>query len=361
MDIFPSEVYAHLFTIVNKVEYQALACVCVHINNIARNVLPLLLLNSNSTTCTIHDCHLTAYQTYVLRKLMSVKDSGTTNYKIPDFYNLGLIALAYASITGAPICCYITEKYPRLLESINFVNSKPEDYGTIEIGNVTLELGMDYSQSYATQQRYPVWVSSCIHKSFPEGKVLFLTGYKKDTEDHVSQLTPVEDYLEYDTFVVQDIRFAYSIFSTLTQFRSTRPKILIVNTYDDLAGYIPLPINHINTALEELQCIKPTVTKPRAIWYTPPNLTLAKLFALEYFTCYSGNKEQLNSIQSILDIWICDSSIEVITDPEMALLVYDNNIPGLVTTTTNERGNGKWVLIDPQVNIHTPLQVLNNM
>lgn len=381
MDIFPDEVYACIFAVVDKIEYQALTCTNKRLQSISSYTSKLFTHDFDSVTCFVKNYHLTSYQTYVLRVLLFKWPF----YSIPDLYNLRRIAAAYASVTGHDLlnAQYIKQAliaYPELLDSLSFAESTPR-LGTdheICVGNVTLRLGYDSHPLYAAQQRYPVWVSNrpCTSiNELPEGRVLYLTCYDKnkqhEEETQLHYSSPIECYYQaYDIFYT-DTLHVYNVFSTLTQLRSSKPKLLVINGPCNSNSYIPLPAKHINSGLEQLQCINARLMQePIRICYTPLNPTPAKLFLLGYFDCYSNDETERSLIQTTINEWIGNDSVEVLSNTVSAKrsvtieymhdsrLTHRPQIPtkGPVKIKTELSVKDKWILIDPCAELHTQLQ-----
>jgi hypothetical protein len=342
------DIYSYLFTIVDKIEYQSLGCVCKQLNKLTIKNKSLLTYNSDALTCVVQDCHLTSYQTYVLRLLLS----GVNDYCVPDVYNIRRIKAAYCSITGQNYIATDQEKqhtlqaledYPLLLQSFNF-----------ETGSSTmaLRLGYDSHRLYMDQQRYPVWVLpisvECINE-LPDGNVLRLSHNSSVTkhreETIIDPFEPIEKYSDFDIFVETSSKFllTYSAFSILTQIRSKRPKLFVSSI-----GVIPTPTKYTEESLERLKLINATSNDIARRWKCMvANPTPGKLFICHHYI--TSGQEDLELVQAVIndftgeDCFTCFLSFNECTmKQEMQL-------------TIKKHTQNMWILIDPNAKLNDPL------
>jgi hypothetical protein len=360
MDIV-DDVYVYLFSLIDKIEYQSLSCTCKQLESIAIKNRSLLTPSNDALTCVVQDYHLTSYQTYVLRLLLSRINfrasgefipSGVDKYQVPDLYNLRRIKAAYCSITRRMFIVSHKERshiqqaledYPFLLSSVKFETGNDDQI---------LVLGHDSCQLYMDQQRYPVWVSSKFIDSIdnlPDGRVLELSHKNNgifQQEDIVSPFAPIEKYSDFDIFAESsnDFRFTRSIFSTLTQIRSKRPKVFITTL-----GVISSPAKHIEESLSRLQLINPKSNYTPRKWNNcmVANPTPAKLFISNYYST-EGN-EELDLVQAVVNDFIGENCF--IFSQEFNTSMGKQEIK----LTMDGDTKNTWVLIDPCAQLNDPL------
>jgi hypothetical protein len=268
---------------------------------------------------------LTSYQTYVLRRLLDGEDRQTL-----DLYNLRRIGEAYTHLTGKPSPLRLTKKFP-------------ED---------SLEI-----QLYIDQQRYPVWVSFYEFpsiNSLPEGNVLYLSHHddfvQHREERRVNSGAPIEDYVnDYDIFVTSQ-EVTYSTFSTLTQIRTSRPKLLLMGDRG-LSGFFPLPLRHNSEWLKVIG-----YKGSGLISCFPSDPTFMKLFILERLDSFYCDSEEAKQLQKFVDVMTEDNSFEVVGGSDFQNNGEQSSTPGIMTIKSKSTTTDPWILIDPEKSFRDVLE-----
>lgn len=252
MNVFPDEVYATLFSVVNKREYTALACCSQSLQQISVFIQSELTLDSDSTTTFHKGVHLTAYQTSVLRHLL-LYGSESWYTTIPDIFNLIVIALVYSDVKGITveihdsIIPHLVELSIQLIELDLTISRKNNLKGKslAVMGDIKLTCINDtrgYERvhpSFEQEQLYPVWVLiSHLNKTPPCGNddpINLYPGTSYSKQDFVEKST---FYIAADTFSVNNF------YSILSQIPSKTPKKLIISLRGNESSFIPLPLAH---------------------------------------------------------------------------------------------------------------------
>lgn len=406
MDL-PEDIYTVLFQHLQKREHQAVASMAKKVRQISKNTQDFSL-ESETVTAFYEGYHMTGYQHKMLNHLL-LRGPSAQYRCIPDTYNLAVITVLFAAKTKQAVSfssedlgellTKTLQAEPVLLRLLKTTEKKrwgipPIVASQVKVGETELYLG-DPSRNlekihpeYVNVPRYPVWVSAQAVKNIkllPPGRIGYIKDLNKIIEmDFARGKKKKEEWQTMAALEKFDVFFltprglsnpgVYNIYALLTQLRTKKPKMLIINNspvfgdYTDLlaAGCIPLPLKFLRE-LPESNIKTPDLDPMVRL----QGLCYAELLILEYYT--DDNEGDLDidwRVKPVME-WLKDTcgrapSLRIRNPRDVFRKNGERTIEmiagPLVVDYISPKGKGydntrQWVLVDPSQEIDDQLEV----